>query len=629
MNKKYLRIILILALTVIAYWPIFSADFMYDDRFFVQENPGIREWRNLPEYFASHSSSIAAIKWEGIWRPLRTVSYLVDYKIWGLNPLGFHLTNLLWHLLNVVILYLLLSRLFKNENLSLAACLIFALHPIQTEAVTWISSRGDLMFLSCGLTAFILFMSYEESRKHWALGLSCFSFILALLSKETAIVLPALFILYRYIFTGKGNIRETISRWKPDTVYFLIIAVYFVLRRLALGMVSQCPYWGDSFWTNLFTMIRVALDYVRLLFLPLWLRVDYVYDLSTNILDWRIIGSLGILTMITAFAIRDLKNKGFLAFGWFWFVIGLLPVSNIFPITTLLAERFLYLPLIGFAIWAGYLWSSLGNRKLAAAILWLILPAMMALTIKRNMEWRSPLKLWTAETARSQNSFIAHDYLGNLYYQNGNLPSAEREFLRALEIDPTYVNSLYGLALVYVQWQKYDRAIIYARKNLSLDPYHHGAWVALGISYGGKGDLFKSEQAFKQAVSIEPGSREGWANLGIIYAQQMIWKKAVDAYSKAVAVDPGDYSLYNDLALALSRQGDATRALDIWQKVLALSPDHLESRMNLAQALEKTDPVRAAVQWELFLETAQKFGQPVNREFVTRRIKALRKNEKE
>lgn len=195
MFKRYYKIILILALTVIAYWPVFTADFMYDDRFFVQENANIREWQSIPDFFVRPVQKMASIRWEGIWRPLRTVSFLLDHKIWGSDPLGFHLTSLLWHLLNVFLLFVLLNRLFKNENLSLAACLIFALHPVQTEAVTWISSRGDLMFLSFGLASFLLFIFYQESRKYSSLGLSFLCFILALLSKETAIVMPALFFL--------------------------------------------------------------------------------------------------------------------------------------------------------------------------------------------------------------------------------------------------------------------------------------------------------------------------------------------------------------------------------------------------------------------------------------------------
>jgi len=626
--KKHYKIILILALTVIAYWPVFSADFMYDDRFFVQENAKIREWRFVPEYFANSSRSMASIFWDGIWRPLRTVSYLIDYKIWGSGAFGFHLTSLLWHLLNILLAYILLGRLFKDRRLTTMACLIFALHPVQTEAVAWISSRGDLMFTAFGLMMFVFYRKYFQTRKkiHLALSLSCF--VPALLSKETAVVIPLLIMLYDWLFEGQGRIRALAAGWKRYAPYFALILAYLAMRRLALGRVSQCPYWGDSVWTTVFTMFRAALEYVRLLFLPLRLRVDYVYQLSASLLDWRVLGSLAILSGISLLAWRDIKKQRYLAFGWLWLVTGLMPVSNLLPLTAILAERFLYLPLMGFAVWAGYLWSRLENRKLAAAILFLALTAMMTLSIKRNLEWQDPFRFWATEVSRSPNSYIAHDYLGNLYYQKGDLPSAERHLLRAEELDPTYFNSLHGLSLVYAKWEKYDQAIVYARKNLSFDPASPDAYITLGISYGGKGDLLRAEEAFKQAVSIDPESKEGWTDLGVIYSQQQMWAKAAEAYSKALAADPGDPGSYNGLALALIRQGIEGQAIGLWQKALELNFDHLESRMNLAQALEKNDPAGAAAQWEIFLQAAQKLGQPVNREFIVRRIEALKKNEK-
>ncbi len=628
MIKKHYKIILILALTVIAYWPVFSADFMYDDRFFVQENAKIREWRFVPEYFANSSRSMASIFWDGIWRPLRTVSYLIDYKVWGPGAFGFHLTSLLWHLLNTLLAYILLGRLFKDQRLRTMACLVFALHPVQTEAVAWISSRGDLMFTAFGLMMFIFYRKYFQTRKkiHLALSLSCF--VPALLSKETAVVIPLLIMLYDWLFEGQGRIRALASGWKRYAPYFALALVYLAVRRLALGRVSQCPYWGDSVWTTVLTMFRAALEYVRLLFLPLRLRVDYVYQLSASLLDWRVLGSLAILSGISLLAWRDIKKQRYLAFGWLWLVAGLLPVSNLLPLTAILAERFLYLPLMGFAVWAGYLWSKLENRKLAAAILLFVLAGMMNLTVRRNLEWQDPFSFWTTEVSRSPNSYIAHDYLGNLYYQKGDLPSAERHLLRAVELDSTYFNSLHGLSLVYAKWEKYDQAIIYARKNLSFDPASHDAYITLGISHGGKGDLPGAEEAFKQAVFIDPASKEGWTNLGIIYSQQQMWAKAAEAYSKSIAADPGDPGSYNGLALVLTRQGNAGQAIGFWQRALELDSDHLESRMNLAQALEQTDPAGAAAQWEIFLQATQKLGQPVNREFIGRRIEALKKNEK-
>jgi tetratricopeptide (TPR) repeat protein len=578
-------------LTAIAYGPALKAGFMYDDRFFIQENDKIREWKYLPEYFSESGSSIASIKWDGIWRPLRSVSYLADYKIWRLNPFGFHLTSLLWHLLNIVLLYILLGKMFKGQRLRTAACLIFALHPVQTEAVTWISSRGDLMYTAFGLASMIFYRIFKGTGKIWAAALSLLGLVLSLLSKEAAVVVPVLIVLYDWIFEHGGEVGKTLAGWKSYLPYALLTVVYLVVRRMALGRVSQCPYWGDSFWTTAFTMLGAAVEYVRLLFLPLWLKVDYVYELSTSLWDWRVLGALAVLLVISLLAWRDRRKGKFLALGWLWLVAGLLPVSNLLPLTAIMAERFLYLPLAGFAVWAGHLADRISSRRLVYTTLALVAVPMILLTFKRNREWREPQIFWQTEAARSPDSYIAHDYLGSLSYQKGDLAGAEREYLKAVELDSTYVNSLYGLALVYLQQQKYDQAINYAKRNLGLDPSNCNALVVLGNSHGGLGDLASAEKYFRQALEGEARCIEAWNGLGAVYAQRGSWQLAAQAYGQAVRLNPSD----------------------------------LDATMNLALSLERIDPAQAVVQWQRFLKTAGEQGAPVNRAFIEKRITELGK----
>lgn len=624
--KKYLKIAIILLLTVLVYLPALKAGFMYDDRFFVQENAKIREWKYAGEYFTNSGRSIASIFWDGIWRPLRTITYLTDYQVWGLNPFGFHLTSLLWHLANIILLYFLLGLLFRDKRLSLTACLIFALHPVQTEAVSWISGRGDLMYVTFGLLMFIFYNRYRENKRKYLLGLSLLSLALALLSKETAAVWPALLMLYDWLFECRGKIKGLLAGWKTYLPFLILLAVYLATRRLALGRVSQCPYWGDSLWTTVFTMSRAALDYVRLLFLPLWLRVDYVYDLSTSWLDWRVLGSLAILGGISFLAWRDVKGTKFLAFGWLWLVISLLPVSNLLPLTALLAERFLYLPLIGFAVWAGHLSGALRNQKAFRIILLTGLLLMSGLSIKRNIEWQEPLKFWRTEAERSPDSYLAHGNLGNVLFLQGDTDGAEREYRRAVELDATYDNALSGLAAICLSKQNFTEAEKYATGCLSQNSYNAGALLTLGICRAAIGDNDSAAALFRKSTKAEPQNEKGWVNLGIICARLGQTDSAIGAYQKALGIKSDDPQLYNDLAILLAGRNDLTRATIHWQKALSLDPNYLEGRMNLALALEKIDPARAAGEWEIFLQRAGAQGQPVNQALVRKRIAEL--NEK-
>ncbi len=610
-------------LTVLVYLPALKADFMYDDRFFVQENTKIRDWKYVGEYFANSGRSIASIFWDGIWRPLRTITYLVDYKVWGLNPFGFHLTSLLWHLANITLLYFLLGLLFKDKRLPLAVCLIFALHPVQTEAVTWISSRGDLMYVTFGLLMFILHHRYRENKRIYLLGLSLLSLTLALLSKETAVVFPLLVMLYDWLFDQRGRIKTFLAGWKIYLPYLVLLAVYLITRRLALGRVSQCPYWGDSLWTTIFTMFRAALEYVRLLFLPLWLKVDYVYDLSTSLLDWRVLGSLAILGSISLLAARDIKGSRFLAFGWLWPVIGLLPVSNLLPLTAIMAERFLYLPVIGFAVWAGFLLGGVRNQKVFQMVVITLILLMAGLTIKRNIEWQEPLKFWRTETGRSPDSYIAHGNLGNILFLNEDMAGAEREYRRAVELDSTYDNALSGLAITCAQLQKYQEGERYAQKCLALNPGNTNALLTVGICRAANDDLDSAEIYFSRATNAEPENEKGWINLGIIHKRQGNWGKAVSDYERAIRIQPGAPTLYYELGTIWAEQNELTKAAALWQRALDIDPDFLPARMNLALALEKSDPARAAGEWEIFLQRAGAQGQPVNQALVRKRIAEL------
>ncbi|HAD81449.1 MAG: hypothetical protein A2509_00260 [Candidatus Edwardsbacteria bacterium RIFOXYD12_FULL_50_11] len=626
MKKQYLQISLILLLTVLVYLPALKAGFMYDDRFFVQENTKIRDWKYVGEYFTNSGRSIASIFWDGIWRPLRTITYLVDYQVWGLNPFGFHLTSLLWHLANIILLYFLLGRLFKDKRLQLTAGLIFALHPVQTEAVTWISSRGDLMYVTFGLLMFIWHHRYRENKRIYLLGLSLLSLTLALLSKETAVVFPLLVMLYDWLFENRGKIRPFLAGWKTYLPYLALLAVYLITRRLALGRVSQCPYWGDSIWTTVFTMLRAALDYVRLLFLPLWLRVDYGYDLSTSLLDWRVLGSLAILTIISLLAVRDIKGSRFLAFGWLWLVVGLLPVSNLLPLTALLAERFLYLPVIGFAVWAGFLLGGIRSQKIFQMVMITLILLMAGLSIRRNIEWQEPLKFWRTETERSPNSYIAHGNLGNILFLNEDMPGAEREYRRAVELDPTYDNALSGLAITCAQLQKYQEGESYAQKCLALNPGNTNALLTAGICRAAGDDLDSAEIYFSRVTNAEPENEKGWINLGIVRQKQGDWDKAMACFDRALAIQPRDYFLYNEMGAIWARKGELDKAAALWQRSLSLDPDFLPARMNLALILEKSDPALAAKHWEIFLQRAAAQGQSVNEAFVRKRIAEL--NEK-
>jgi len=590
---KRVRLHLALLATAVAaaYWPAFTAGFMYDDRFFVQENPSIRQWSSVPSYFTAPVVSQASVRWHGIWRPLRSLSFLADYKLWGLNPAAFHGVNVALHLANVFLLYCLVLLLSGNAAAALAAALLFALHPVQTEAVAWVSSRGDLQAALFSLGSLLLFLKASGPRRGWAAGGSLVCLALALLSKESAIVLPALAMLTGWLSRRKGS-EALVGNRILIGGFWILAGSYFLIRRWVLGAAGQCPYWGESFWTTAVTMIRVAGDYVRLLVWPWPLHVDYVYHLSTTLLDWRVIGCAALLAALTALALRDARRTRIFAWAWGWFVIALLPVSNLIPITTLLAERFLYLPLIGLAGWAGLRWGECHRPRLARLLLIAVLPGFAGLTFIRNLEWREPFTFWRAEAARSPGSFIAQGYLGGLHEQAGNADSALFHYTRAASVEPADPIAQAGLSRVNTMLGRHGQARTALDRWLTLSPNDADAWITDGIARSGAGDLAGSEASFRRAAALAPESPNAWRNLGLGLRDQQRHREAADAFTRAAGVG-----------------GDAGAAM--------------QSLIQAALSWEQADRIRAASAWRDALRFAAAHRLEVNRGFIETRIRRL------
>lgn len=593
MSKRWLHLLLIAGAVVVTYGPVLRAGFMYDDRFFVQENPAIRHWSSAPSFFTAPVTSQASLAWQGIWRPLRSLSYLLDHQLWGLDPAAFHRTNVALHAANACLFYFLVLLLSGNAAAALAAALLFALHPAQTEAVAWISSRGDLLFALFALGSLILYQLTKRRHRALLLAGSLLCFVLAMLAKETAIVLPALLMLTDRLMPGDDRTGMVPQRWVAYALFWSLAIIYFITRRVVLGAAGQCPYWGDSFFTTLFTMVRVAADYVRLVVWPWPLHVDYVYALSTTLLDWRVIGCALLLAGLTLLAVLDLRGQRTFAWAWGWFAIALLPVSNLIPITALLAERFLYLPLMGIAAWAALRWSALPKNRIRCLPLALVLCVFAGLSIKRNLEWRDPLTFWQAEARREPRSFIAQGYLGGLYLEQGRADSAEVHYLRSAAIEPRYAVAQAGLARLYADRGAYPLALQHIMTWLAVLPDDAEAWSLRGICSAGAGDYQVAELSFEQAVRLRPGLRDAWFNLGLLYQLQRRPGEAVGAFQRAIELSGSDSAA-------------------------------LEARVDAAIAAEQVDRTAAVAAWGEALRFARRKSLPVNQQYIERRIERLR-----
>ncbi|MFA5199688.1 MAG: tetratricopeptide repeat protein [Candidatus Omnitrophota bacterium] len=524
-NKKahILSVILIVFVTALVYANCLINMFIWDDYAVIVENNFVKSWENIPALFNQNylSDYIKKGDWyfvdsssgsgETSYRPVATLTYFIDYAFWKLNPFGYHLTNLLLHIINALLIYFFIHLITKKKRIALLSSLLFALHPVNSEAVNVISFREDLLVLAFFLSSLILYIKlnkFSGMKKAVFYSLSLFSFFLALFSKEMAIILPLILILYDYFFVLKGKLKGILARFRYYSGY-IIILLFYLFMRFFLIVNNHLPvtYPGESFYINILTMSKVMATYLKWLFSPgdIYSTIPDWSDLTVNyFFDFWVLFSIVLLIACFLLAIRIHKSSKYYSFTIFWFFITLLPVSNLFPMTNYIASRFLYLPALGFCFFAGVLLNKKGVKKLKYLPL-VILAIYSVLAFERNASWEENTEFHLRMAQRYPNNSLIHLELGNCYYKAGLIDKAIKEYKIVLKLDP-------GLAWAYSN---------------------------LGFAFTRKEQYKEAIACFSQAIKIDPDDPKVYDSLAVTYAKSKKWQEAKKAWVKALEIDPG------------------------------------------------------------------------------------------
>ena len=324
--------------------------FVYDDQLVIVDDPGVR----LP----------LSAGFQGLhYRPLRTLSYRLDYALGGMSPRVFHVSNLLYHGAAVLTVATLLGAIGASPSGVLAGALVFAVHPVQADAVSYAAGRRDVL---CGLfyaLGVVAFLRYRRDGRLVDVGLAAAAYVLAILAKEMAITLPVVcLVLDRWLGRatpfepGEGRRHVVTGRslgYLTGLAGLGVVALAATYGRHVVRIATSRPWHGDGIGANFATVARVWLKYLQLILWPATLSVDYSYDafpVSTSVLDPRALGSVVVLVGLAAVAWTSWRRGGRFGLGLAWIAITLLPVSHIIPFRELLAEHYLYLPLVGVAV---------------------------------------------------------------------------------------------------------------------------------------------------------------------------------------------------------------------------------------------------------------------------------------
>ena len=263
---------LIIAVGVLCYMNALDGDFIWDDRMFVVANPAIRDLANVPSFFSDPQTlAEGELAFEN-YRPLVTLSYALDYSIWRNNVFGYHFNNIMLHIINAILVFFLIKVLTGDGFISAATALIFTAHPVQVEAVTWISGRANVLFLLFYVASFLAYIRFRrsENRGKWYV-VSLILFAMALLSKEMTATLPIMILLFEFLEGGKGR---SLRRILPCLPFMILFLIYFAVRTAMLGKIGQMAYWGDSPVFVPLIIPQVLTAYAGICALPVGLCID-------------------------------------------------------------------------------------------------------------------------------------------------------------------------------------------------------------------------------------------------------------------------------------------------------------------------------------------------------------------
>ena len=622
-NKRGIKAtLLILFAVVISYANALGNGLVYDDLLLVAGNTHLRQgWRGVYLIFTSgYWSGAQPFTSGGLYRPLTILSFWAEYSVAGTSPFLYHLDNILLHFVCSVLAYLVMRSFFKDSTAPLFAALLFAVQPVHTEAVAWVSGRAELL---CAFFAFLSAYFFVKRPGRGFYSLLCFVFyLLSLLSKESSIVLPAVLALYLLLYEmpepGHGRARHLSARLYP---FAAAVLVYIPVRLLVLGALGpsgqEMAIRSSTSSYNIFlTMCEAFTHYIRLSLLPFSLSADYSFHPPASFIEMKVLFSLLVLMLTLISAGRLIRLSRNLFFAAAWFFIMLLPVSNIIPTGIIMSERALYIPLLGPCMIAGLIFSCAADRReVAGRVSVVFFAAVLALftagSIRRNDVWNNQhdfevylTQLYTRRIEQFPNDPVYHTILADNFIKVGDYgPAAEKAALRAVQLSPRDAISHYLLAMIYSHGSRHAAALPEARAAVRLTPGCAIYRYLLAVIYWQLQMYDESLPEVMEAIKLNPYSGD-YCSLasGLLHLQGRD-DEALVMINDAIMLNPSEGEFYLNKAYILNAKGDLDAAHALLEQAEKLSPGNanafiedgitLGSRKMYAAAVEKLS--RAAV----------------------------------
>ena len=586
--------------TALIYSNTLEAPYYLDDEVNIVENPFVRLTTLTPEKLIH-----AGIESPCPNRPVANISFGLNYWIHQYNVSGYHIVNIIVHIINGILLYFFIMTTLKiNPNywpyqharhLAFFTALIWLVHPLQTQSVTYIVQRMNsmsAMFYLAALLSYVKGRRATENSRKWIWFLTCLvSWLLALGSKEIAASLPIILILYEWLFfqhCSVGWVRRHV--WPLlGTVLALVftVLVYTDFEPLR-AILSGYAHRDFTVFERVLTQFRVMGFYVGLIMYPHPTRLSLLhdFDISRTLIDPPT--TLFCLVAIAATLLGALwftRKEPLLVFSVLWFFGNLAIESSVVSLEIIFEHR-TYLPsmLAGLFI-VTLLYRHTRKSALVTSLLLVVAVALSSWTYQRNTLWNDELAFWKDCTQKAHHDVRAHHSLGNAYLKKNRFDDSIKAYKQALTIAPHCVESLVGLGHALRETGNLDRAVTVHKRAIALAPKKGGNYNQLGADYLEQNRLDLAVEALEEAIALAPLSYRAYNNLGLVQARMGKESEAVRMYERAIAIRPDFASAYNNLGTLYLNPRESQKAIGFFQKAITLDSRSADAHSNLGLAL--------------------------------------------
>ncbi|MEA2013454.1 MAG: tetratricopeptide repeat protein [Verrucomicrobiota bacterium] len=567
--KKYLKIIiyilLLVVFVIICYRGVLSCNFInYDDPVYITENKHIIHGIN-PKSF---SWAVTANRCSN-WHPVTWISHMFDCQLYSLQPAGHHATNLFFHVLNTVLLFLFFLYISSSPKKSFIVAILFGIHPIHVESVAWISERKDVLSAFFFFLTLISYSLYIKKKKYLLLLLSVILFATGLMSKPMLVSLPIIILLLdafcfkRFTVGSKIDISsffkdKTNQRILYEKIPFIILSgisciITYCVQRTG-GAVQSMAYlpFGERFTNSVYSYTV----YLGKLLYPQNLAIFYPHPKDSISALSFFFSSVLIFSFFSG-AILLFRHKKYFFTGISWFSVMLLPVIGLLQVGAQgMADRYTYLPSIGIYLIISFSLVDLIDRTRYKKILFtsiniLIVLYLLPKTCAQVSRWKNSKSLFIHTIKVTKHNSIAHNQLGITYLSENDFKNAQLQFKAALRIDPNYCQALFNMGNTMYRIGKHKEALEFFYRSLKLFPEHIQTSYNIAYIYFLQGDYKKAKKNFVKTLHLNMRHKDSLNNLGIICLRQKKYKKAYEYFKRTLILDPKDPEIYDNMGQVL------------------------------------------------------------------------------